>query len=93
MTTIHTETKPQGWRAVAVFDDRPEALLFLGRSVTQVRDGYAESYHELLDDEERAHVQTITLQRWHGAPDAGRWLQQTTLKVPSAAATKLARVG
>jgi hypothetical protein len=27
-----TEAKPQGWRAVAVFDDRGDALLYLGRS-------------------------------------------------------------
>jgi hypothetical protein len=87
---IHTESKPQGWRAVAVFDDRPEALLFLGRSSTQVRAGYTDAYLELLDDEERSHITSIALQRWHGAPDAGRWLHQTALKVPS---TKLARVG
>ena len=87
---IYTESKPQGWRAVAVFDDRPEALLFLGRSSQQIRTGYVEAYQELLDDEERAHVASISLQRWHGAPDAGRWLVQSTLKVPGA---KLARVG
>ncbi len=90
---IHTEAKAQGWRAIAVFDDRPEALLYLGRSSTQVRSGFTEPYLELLDDEERAHVQSIALQRWHGTPDAGRWLHQTTLKVPSANAAKLARVG
>ena len=90
---IHTEAKAQGWRAVAVFDDRVEALLYLGRSSTQVRAGYTEPYLELLDDEERSHVQSIALQRWHGAPDAGRWLHQTTLKVPSANVAKLARVG
>ena len=29
----HTESKPQGWRAVAVFkDERADCLLFLGRS-------------------------------------------------------------
>ena len=78
-----TEAKPQGWRAVAVFDDeRAECLLYLGRSSTQVRAGYAEAFAEVLDDEEREHVQTIALQRWHGAPDAGRWVQQTDLKVP-----------
>ncbi len=88
---IFTESKPQGWRAVAVFDDRPEALLFLGRSSQQVRTGYAEAFMEILDEEERAHVTSIALQRWHGAPDAGRWLHQTALKVPGAA--KLARVG
>ena len=85
-----TESKPQGWRAVAVFDDRADCLLYLGRSSTQVRAGYAEAFLELLDDEEREHVTTVALQRWHGAPDAGRWLHQTALKVPS---TKLARVG
>ena len=78
----HTEAKPQGWRAVAVFDDRDDALLYLGRSSTQVRAGYLEAFLEVLDDEERDHVETIAMQRWHGAPDAGRWQQQTNLKVP-----------
>lgn len=78
----HTEAKPQGWRAVAVFDDRDDCLLYLGRSSTQVRAGYVDAFLELLDDEERAHVQSISLQRWHGAPDAGRWLHQNVLKVP-----------
>ena len=85
------ESKAQGWRAMAVFDDeRAEALLLIGRSSTQVRAGYVESFMDLLDDEEREHVVSISLQRWHGAPDAGRWMQQTTLKVPSP--LKLARV-
>lgn len=84
-----TESKAQGWRAVVVFDDRHDALLYLGRSSTQVRAGYAEAYLELLDDEEREHVQSISLQRWHGAPDAGRWMHQTNLRVPVPA--KLAR--
>ena len=35
-----TEAKPQCWRAVAVFDDRSDRLLFLGRSSTQVRAGF-----------------------------------------------------
>jgi hypothetical protein len=80
-----TEAKPQGWRAVAVFDDRPDQLIYLGRSSTQVRAGFATAFFELLDDEEREHVRAIALQRWHGAPDAGRWLQQTTLAVPTTA--------
>jgi len=82
-----TESKAQGWRAVAVFeDDRPEALILLGRSSTQVRAGYIESFLEILDDEEREGVQSIALQRWQGAPDAGRWMHQTNLKVPSSVA-------
>ena len=84
-----TESKPQGWRAMAIFDDRGERLIFLGRSSTQVRAGFAQAYFEVLDDEEREHVRAIALQRWHGAPDAGRWMNQTTLTIPTHA--KVAR--
>jgi hypothetical protein len=90
---IHTESKAQGWRAVAVFDDgRTEALLYLGRSSTQVRAGFVEAFLEVLDDEEREHVESIALQRWNGTPDAGRWMQQSTLKVPAATSAKVARI-
>jgi hypothetical protein len=84
-----TEAKPQCWRAVAVFDDRNDLLLYLGRSSTQVRAGYAEAFFEVLDEEERDHVRSVALQRWHGAPDSGRWLHQTNLNVPLTA--KVAR--
>jgi hypothetical protein len=79
---IQTESKAQGWRAVAVFDDRGDALLFVGRSSTQVRQEYAESFLEYLDDEEREHVTGIQLQQWSGAPDAGRWILKASLKMP-----------
>jgi hypothetical protein len=77
-----TEAKPQGWRAVAVFEDRPDQLLYLGRSSTQVRTGFTTAFFELLDDEEREKVRGVRLERWHGAPDAGRWMHQTMLNLP-----------
>ena len=80
-----TEAKPQGWRAMAVFDDRGDRLIYLGRSSTQVRAGFGPAFFEVLDDEEREAVRSIRLERWHGAPDAGRWLHQTTLPVPTTA--------
>lgn len=80
-----TESKPQCWRAVAQFDDRPDQLIFLGRSSTQVRANFAEPFFELLDDEERDHVRGVALQRWNGAPDAGRWMHQTNLNIPTSA--------
>ncbi len=77
-----TETKPQGWRAVAVFDDRSERLIYLGRSSTQVRANLTEAYFEVLEDDEREHVKSISLQRWQGAPDAGKWQHHTNLNLP-----------
>ena len=84
-----TEAKPQGWRAVAIFDDRGDRLIYLGRSSTHVRTNFGQAYFEVLDDEEREHVRSISLQRWHGAPDAGRWMHQSNLNLPVKA--KLAR--
>ena len=84
-----TEAKPQGWRAIAIFDDRGERLIFLGRSSTQVRTGFPQAYFDVLDEEERDHVRTVALQRWHGTADSGRWLHQTNLTVPARA--KLAK--
>ncbi len=86
-----TEAKPQGWRAVAIFEDRSERLLYLGRSSTQVRAGFSQAFFEVLDDEERDQVRSVALQRWHGAPDAGRWMHQTALTIPTPAALKVAR--
>jgi hypothetical protein len=74
---------------MAIFDDRTDRLLYLGRSSPQVRANFAEAYFEVLDDEERDHVRSISLQRWHGAADSGRWMHQTNLNVPVKA--KLAR--
>ena len=87
---IQTESKAQGWRAVAVFDDRGDALIFVGRSSTQVRQEYVEAYLELLDDEEKEHVTGIQLQQWSGAPDAGRWMVKAALKLPTPARVRVA---
>jgi hypothetical protein len=84
MSSYQTEAKPQCWRAVAVFDDRPEILLYLNRSSPQVRAGVRTAFFEVLDEEERAAAKTISLQRWQGAPDAGRWIHQSTMAVPTA---------
>ncbi|OWK38883.1 hypothetical protein [Fimbriiglobus ruber] len=86
---IQTESKAQGWRAVAVMDGHIEALLFVGRSSTQVRAGYLEALNEVLDEEERDRVTTVRLEQWQGAPDAGKWLEKAQLRMPTPA--KLAR--
>jgi hypothetical protein len=78
-----TEAKLQAWRALAVMTDRTERLIFVGRSTTQVREGYVEAFAELFDEEERAQVQSIELQCWHGAADLGHWVQKSTLPIPT----------
>jgi hypothetical protein len=82
-----TEAKLQGWRAVAIAEDGREHLIFLGRSSTQVRAGYVTAFFEVLDAEERARIRQVSLQRWHGAPDEGRWMAQSTLTIPSGSKT------
>ena len=82
---ITTEAKAQGWRALAVFEDGVEALLFVGRSSTQVRAGYGEAFAELLESDDKDRVSTIKLQQWQGAPDAGKWLDKAELRVPTPA--------
>jgi hypothetical protein len=82
MLVYQTEAKPQGWRAVAVFDDRPDQLLYLNTSSSRVKAGVASVYFDLLDEDDRMHVRTLSLQRWHGAPDAGRWQHQNNIPIP-----------
>jgi hypothetical protein len=82
---IQTESKAQGWRAVAMLDGSVEALLFVGRSSTQVRAGYGEAFAELFDDEEKERTTAIKLQQWQGTPDAGKWLDKAELRLPTGA--------
>lgn len=82
MKPVLTETKPQLWRAVAIFEDGQECLLYVGASSPQIRAGYLRAFHDVLDAEQREQVKAILLQRWNGAPDAGRWVEQAELSLP-----------
>jgi hypothetical protein len=86
-----TESKAQNWRAIAKFADGREALLLLGRSSSQIRNGYLDSFKDLLDAEEKEQIVSISMQRWNGAPDLGVWEHTTSLKVP-VEANKLAKM-
>ena len=84
------EPKAQRWRALATYKDGRECLLYVGGSFSQVNENYDSPYYELLDDEERALVKTIHLQKWVGAPDAGRWETQRNLPIPESLVLKIA---
>ena len=45
-----TESKAQVWRALVVFENRSEMLLFVGRSSEQVRANIEPAFNDLLDD-------------------------------------------
>lgn len=87
---IVTEAKAQGWRAVAILEDHGEALLFVGRSSTQVRGGYLEALSGVLTPEERQCVKAIKIQQWQGAPDAGMWEDKGDLRLPATTTTSAA---
>jgi len=86
---VQTESKAQGWRAVAVFQDGTEALVFVGRSSTQVREGYSEAFLEQFEEDERENTSSMNLQQWHGTPDAGKWMNKAVLRMPVSAKLKL----
>ncbi|VTR95121.1 unnamed protein product [Gemmata massiliana] len=87
---VTTESKAQNCRVMVAFDDRHDALIFVGRSSTHVRQEYIDSFMELLDEEERGHATTIQMQQWSGSPDAGRWVHKTDLKLPAPALVRVA---
>ena len=92
---VTVEQKAQGWRALvtlATTIGSDEALLFVGRSSTQVRAGYADAFASQFDDEEKDRVQVIKLQQWQGAPDAGKWLDKAELRLPQPVTAKLAKL-
>jgi len=90
---IQVEEKAQGWRALAVYANGDEVLLFVGRSSTQVRAGFEDSFKEQLLDDEQESVVRIRLQQWQGAPDAGKWHDKSDLRNPLVKdKEKLARV-
>ncbi|HEV3257872.1 MAG TPA: hypothetical protein VG013_13385 [Gemmataceae bacterium] len=91
VTVYRHESKLQRWRALAVFEDGSECLVYLGRSSGQVRGGYAAAYADIFDGDERDQVRRVVLQLWEGAADEGRWVEQSALPVPCPAETARAR--
>lgn len=70
------------YRALAVSDDGKESLIYLGVNTAHVRDNYASPWHELFDPEAQQEVTKISLQKWFGSPNFGRWVDQDILTIP-----------
>jgi hypothetical protein len=81
--SMSSSTGLQDWRAVACLAPGGERLLCVGESASQVRAAYAGAWGEVIRDEDRPTVRTISLQKWAGQAWAGQWEHQTNLPVPS----------
>ncbi|MEZ6139225.1 MAG: hypothetical protein R3B84_01520 [Zavarzinella sp.] len=78
------EERAQCWRAVGILPSGVEVLIFVGRSASNVREHYITNFNdpELFDESFRTNVEILSMQRWSGAPDAGRWEDIAKLSIP-----------
>ena len=76
-----TEDCFQNWRAIAI--GNKEHLLCLGTCHSKVRTSYAESFIELLTQDEQQSIRKIVIQRWDGVADCGRWVHKGELPIPT----------
>src|ERR1700712_6069602 len=81
--SMSESTGAQDWRAVACLAPSGERLLCYGGTSAQVRAAYTGAWGEVIRDEDRPTVKSISLQRWAGLAWAGQWGHQTYLGVPS----------
>jgi len=81
--SILSEPKAQRWRALAILSNKQEALLCLGQSIVQVRDGYLVPWYKYFPLETRKKVTSIEIQKWVGMADLGNWEPQALLPIPS----------
>lgn len=76
-------TNVQDWRAVAHLASGSERLLCIGESSSQVRAAYIGAWGDVIRDEDRPAVQSISLQRWSGQVWAGQWEHHMALDIPA----------
>ncbi len=76
-------TGPQDYRAVALLSPSGERLLCLGETPAQIEERYMEAWDEVIRDEDRPTIKSISLQKWSGEALAGKWVSQKDLPVPS----------
>ena len=70
------------WRAVAHAYYGAQHLIYMGSSMEQVRKNYPGSFYEILQNGEQMSINRITLEKWSGKPELGRWVVNDNLKVP-----------
>lgn len=72
----------QDWRAIAKFGNGKEALVVLGATQFQVSQTYQESFLEIIHPDIQSVCTGITLQRWKGEPQRGKWVDVGALRLP-----------
>jgi hypothetical protein len=75
------EPKAQRWRVISVLNNGAVALIYVGSSITQVRENYMESWKH-LDRSVRVTTNKLIIEKWLGAADLGHWQAQAQIKIP-----------
>lgn len=70
------------WRAVGHTGKNTEILLYFGISAEQVKKNYSGPFYDNLTVEEQMSIRRVTLEKWNGKPNSGKWVINDTLKVP-----------
>lgn len=71
-----------GWKAVAHSKTGDQHLVYMGHSIDNVKKNLAESFHEILTLEEQDNIIRISLERWVGPANRGKWVYHESLKIP-----------
>lgn len=70
------------WRAVGHTARGEQHLLYIGISAEQVKKNYSGPFYEVLTVEEQSAIRRVTLEKWNGKPDSGKWTINDNLRVP-----------
>ncbi len=72
----------QNWRAIAHLANNKDALITLGHSQYHITNIYQEAFLEVIHIDLQATCEGITMQKWHGSPVRGHWIDVADLRIP-----------
>lgn len=81
-TTLPKITTFSNWRVIAENSAGEQHLILMGHSYTKITDDYPQVYSELLDEDEKSNIRSISLERWFGTSTKGKWVRKQLLSIP-----------
>ncbi len=77
-----TEKKFSDWRVVATDADGKEHVIFIGQSFTAVTQAFPNAFKDLLEEEDKAKIKEVMVQKWYGTASKGTWADRKLLPIP-----------